>query len=362
MSLVSIVVPVYWNAGTLPELLRRFREIAAALAPRDFEFVLVDDGSGDDSFGVLRREAADDPRVRALRLSRNFGSNLAILAGLTMVVGNFIAVLQHNLKRLLAYSSIAHAGYIMVGMVAAIHPANDTNRGEAVAAVLFYTLAYTVTNLGAFAVLMAFRRRGEEVLELDDYAGLGLKYPALGAAMTLFMISLAGLPPTIGFVGLFYRHQGVPTLLHALAKLRPGVPRLLALVVGDGVMRSEWEATARALDLDDTVRFTGQIPYASAPIHFNAMDVMAAPFTAHRGETSPFKVLDALACERPVVATTLGPASGVLGTLIGLQLLDLLTSDALPATAGRAQLIDMRALTSRFVAIERDPECPACGT
>jgi len=111
--------------------------------------------------------------------------------------------------------------------------------------------------------------------------------------------------PTVGFVGLFYRHQGVPTLLQALAKLRPGMPRLLALIVGDGAMRSPWEATARALDLGDTVRFTGQIPYASAPRYFNAMDVMAAPFTAHRGETSPFKVLDALACARPVVASDL---------------------------------------------------------
>jgi NADH-quinone oxidoreductase subunit N len=119
-------------------------------------------------------------------------------------VGNFIAVVQQNIKRILAYSSIAHAGYIMVGMVAAIHPASDANRQEAIAAVLFYTLAYTVTNLGAFAVVLAFRRQGEEVLELDDYAGLGLKYPALGAAMTLFMVSLAGLPPTAGFLGKLY--------------------------------------------------------------------------------------------------------------------------------------------------------------
>jgi NADH-quinone oxidoreductase subunit N len=129
---------------------------------------------------------------------------VAILAALTMVVGNFIAVVQKNLKRLLAYSSIAHAGYMMVGMAAAIHPMNEANRADAIAGVLFYTLAYTVTNLGAFAVMMAFRREGEEVLELDDYAGLGLKYPALGAAMTLFMISLAGLPPTVGFIGKFY--------------------------------------------------------------------------------------------------------------------------------------------------------------
>jgi glycosyltransferase involved in cell wall biosynthesis len=111
--------------------------------------------------------------------------------------------------------------------------------------------------------------------------------------------------PVVGFVGLFYRHQGVPTLLHALAKLRPGTPRLLALIVGDGVMRRPWQALARTLHLDDGVRFTGQVPYADAPGYFNAMDVVVAPFTAHRGETSPFKVLDALACARPVVASDL---------------------------------------------------------
>jgi NADH-quinone oxidoreductase subunit N len=137
-------------------------------------------------------------------LSDDSARVVAILAALTMVVGNFIAVLQQNIKRILAYSSIAHAGYLMVGMVAAIHPASQANRNDAIAAVLFYTLAYTVTNLGAFAVVMAFQRSGQEVLELNEYAGLGLKYPALGAAMTLFMISLAGLPPTAGFLGKLY--------------------------------------------------------------------------------------------------------------------------------------------------------------
>jgi glycosyltransferase involved in cell wall biosynthesis len=83
------------------------------------------------------------------------------------------------------------------------------------------------------------------------------------------------------------------------------MPRLLALIVGDGAMRRAWQDTARALHLDDGVRFTGQVPYADAPDYFNAMDVVAAPFTAHRGETSPFKVLDALACARPVVASDL---------------------------------------------------------
>jgi glycosyltransferase involved in cell wall biosynthesis len=111
--------------------------------------------------------------------------------------------------------------------------------------------------------------------------------------------------PVVGFLGLFYRHQGVPTLLHALAKLRPGMPRLLGLVVGDGVMRREWQGTARTLHLDEGVWFTGQVPYAETPVWVNAMDVVVAPFTAHRGETSPFKVLDALACARPVVASDL---------------------------------------------------------
>jgi glycosyltransferase involved in cell wall biosynthesis len=125
------------------------------------------------------------------------------------------------------------------------------------------------------------------------------------AAVARRQLDLPADRPTIGFVGLFYRHQGVPTLLHALTKLRPRVPGLLALIVGDGVMRREWEAMAAALDLGDTVRFTGQVPYASVPAYFNAMDVVIAPFTAHRGETSPFKVLDALACARPVVASDL---------------------------------------------------------
>ncbi len=107
----------------------------------------------------------------------------------------------------------------------------------------------------------------------------------------------------VGFIGLFYRHQGVPTLLDALAALRGAFPHLRGLIVGDGVMRRAWEDHARRLGLGDVVQFTGQIPYARAPLYANAMDVVVAPFTADRGETSPFKVLDALACERPVVAS-----------------------------------------------------------
>jgi len=130
-------------------------------------------------------------------------------------------------------------------------------------------------------------------------------FTPLDAATARRRLGLDADRPVVGFVGLFYRHQGVPTLLHALAKLRPGMPRLVALIVGDGAMRADWQALARTLHLDDVARFTGQVPYANVPAYFNAMDVVVAPFTAHRGETSPFKILDALACARPVVASDL---------------------------------------------------------
>lgn len=111
--------------------------------------------------------------------------------------------------------------------------------------------------------------------------------------------------PLIGFVGLFYRHQGVATLLEALACLRATYPKLGCLIVGDGVMRPAWEALAYRLGVANAVHFPGQVPYREVPTYLNVLDVVVAPFTADRGETSPFKVLDALACERPVVASDL---------------------------------------------------------
>ncbi len=121
---------------------------------------------------------------------------LWVLAVLTMTVGNVVAIAQSNIKRMLAYSSIAHAGYILVALVAA----NTLGSGS----VLFYLVAYTFMNLGAFAVVIALARQDGERVIIDEYAGLGLKYPFLGAAMALFMFSLAGIPPTGGFMGKFY--------------------------------------------------------------------------------------------------------------------------------------------------------------
>lgn len=121
---------------------------------------------------------------------------LWVLAVLTMTVGNVVAIAQSNIKRMLAYSSIAHAGYILVALVAS----NRLGGGS----ILFYLVAYTFMNLGAFAVVIALARQDGERIDIDDYAGLGLKYPVLGAAMALFMFSLAGIPPTGGFMGKFY--------------------------------------------------------------------------------------------------------------------------------------------------------------
>jgi len=129
-------------------------------------------------------------------LKPDWGQVLWVLAVLTMTVGNVIAIAQSNIKRMLAYSSIAHAGYILVALVAA----SKLGSGS----VLFYLAAYTFMNLGAFAVVIAMARRDGERVAIDEYAGLGLRYPFLGAAMALFMFSLAGIPPTGGFMGKFY--------------------------------------------------------------------------------------------------------------------------------------------------------------
>jgi len=123
------------------------------------------------------------------------------LAALTMILGNVVAIAQSNIKRLLAYSSIAHAGYILMAVVPY---SNGGVAPDAVASALFYLLAYAVTSFGAWAVVIALERVDYTGLALDDYAGLGRKHPALAAAMAIFMLSFTGVPPTLGFVGKFY--------------------------------------------------------------------------------------------------------------------------------------------------------------
>jgi NADH-quinone oxidoreductase subunit N len=134
-------------------------------------------------------------------LAGQWGIAIEVIAGLTMVLGNVVAVSQTHIKRMLAYSSIAHAGYILVA-VAATQDAGVVN--EAASAALFYLMAYAFTNLGAFAVVIAVERNDGSGGLIDDFAGLGKARPLLAAIMTLFMLSLIGIPPSAGMVGKWF--------------------------------------------------------------------------------------------------------------------------------------------------------------
>jgi len=114
----------------------------------------------------------------------------------TMTVGNIVAISQTNIKRMLAYSSIAHAGYMLVAFVAG----NDLGTSG----ILFYLMAYAFMNIGAFTCVILFGKKGEENTLINDYAGLGFKYPLIAASMTIFLLSMAGIPPLGGFMAKFY--------------------------------------------------------------------------------------------------------------------------------------------------------------
>ncbi len=129
-------------------------------------------------------------------LRGDWSTLLWVIAALTMTVGNVLALAQRNMKRMLAYSSIAHAGYILVALVA--------SGAAGGAAALFYLLVYSFMTLGAFGVVAAFGSVGEPNETLDDYAGLGFRRPLLGVTMTIFMLSLTGIPPLAGFAGKLY--------------------------------------------------------------------------------------------------------------------------------------------------------------
>lgn len=143
-------------------------------------------------------------RVFALALPPTLADSWTLLVGvlavLTMVLGNVVAVVQLNLKRLLAYSSIAHAGYLLIAVASA---QSATLMEPATSSLLFYLLIYTLMTLGAFGVLLVAEGKGEN-LSMTDLGGLAIRHPWVAAAMAIFMISLAGLPPTAGFFAKFY--------------------------------------------------------------------------------------------------------------------------------------------------------------
>jgi NADH-quinone oxidoreductase subunit N len=129
-------------------------------------------------------------------LSTDWGAFLAFVAAASMIVGNLAAIVQVSLKRMLAYSGIAQAGYILVGVLGA--------HGAGQAAVLFYLTAYLFMNFGAFAVLVVMSGPTADSDRFSDLDGLGRRNPALAIVMTIFMFSLAGFPPTAGFIGKFF--------------------------------------------------------------------------------------------------------------------------------------------------------------
>jgi NADH-quinone oxidoreductase subunit N len=126
-------------------------------------------------------------------LNENFTTVLWVLCVVTMTWGNVLALSQKNIKRMLAYSSIAHAGYILIAL---------TVGGKAgISAAMFYLLVYTIINIGAFGVIVLFAGKEEKLENISNFSGFGLKYPLAGFAMAVFMFALAGIPATAGFIG-----------------------------------------------------------------------------------------------------------------------------------------------------------------
>ena len=168
-------------------------------------------------------------------ISDDWVNVIALLALVTMIFGNVVAISQRNVKRMLAYSSIAHTGYMMVGLAAYrstsgfLTPgANPTTGDSGITSLLTYLLAYAVMNIGAFAVVTWVQHRGKG-MTLDDYNGLGTNEPLAAAALTVFLISLMGIPPTIGF---FAKYQ----VIVAAIEIGPiGLALSLAIVVMSAV-------------------------------------------------------------------------------------------------------------------------------
>ena len=128
------------------------------------------------------------------------------LAAITLIVGNLLAIAQDNVKRMLAYSSISHAGFLVMAIVPY---ANDSVRFDVVASALFYLLAFIIASFGSWGIVIALEKKAGRGLAFKDYAGLAQKKPMLAIAMLIFMLSFTGIPPTLGFAGKFFLFRTV---------------------------------------------------------------------------------------------------------------------------------------------------------
>jgi NADH-quinone oxidoreductase subunit N len=192
------------------------------------------------------------------------------LAAVTMTLGNVVAIAQSNLKRMLAYSSIAHVGYMLVGLVA--------GGAAGAGAILYYLFAYTFTTIGTFGVLSLCARAGEEAVEVEDYAGLGRRHPLLAGTLTVFLLSLIGIPPLAGFVGKFYVFgaavQSGYLWLAIIAVLNSAVAAYYYLRVVVYMYMREPEAAGATL----APSFAGGVALAVAAAGIVILGVLPAPF------------------------------------------------------------------------------------
>jgi NADH-quinone oxidoreductase subunit N len=147
------------------------------------------------AFGMTIRILVDG----LLGLAVDWQQMLIVLAVCSLVVGNLAAIAQTNLKRMLAYSTIAQMGFMMLGLVSGVVNGNTLSAANAYSSAMFYMITYVVTTLGTFGLIMLMARQGFESEEISDFAGLNQRSPLLAAVMALFMFSLAGVPPAVGF-------------------------------------------------------------------------------------------------------------------------------------------------------------------
>ena len=125
---------------------------------------------------------------------------LMVLAVLSLAIGNLTAIAQTNLKRMLAYSTIAQMGFVLLGLLAGVVGADSSNAAAAYSAAMYYSITYVLTTLGSFGLIMMLARAGFEAEELADFKGLGKRSPWFAVVMTVLMFSLAGVPPMMGFM------------------------------------------------------------------------------------------------------------------------------------------------------------------
>jgi len=227
---------------------------------------LIATGSKAAAFAALIRVLA----VQLRGVPADWTAMVWVAAALTMTVGNVVAIAQSNLKRMLAYSSIAHVGYMLVGLVA--------GGTGGTGAVLFYLLTYTFTTAGAFGVITLCERARVEAVEVGDYAGLARRHPVLAAALGIFLLSLIGIPPLAGFVGKFYVFGAAVRAgyvwLAVIGVLNSAVAAYyyLRVVVFMYMREPEGAATAYAPS------FAGSLALTIALLAIVLLGVMPAPF------------------------------------------------------------------------------------